>query len=365
MSVPRGSVDPGPVDGGTKDQSNPEQDGLDHASVAKVAIASLQVSQPLRICGENPEHVRALAETEGELPAIIVHKSTLQVIDGMHRLRAAEQRGQTEIEVRFFEGSEADAFVLAVRSNIAHGLPLSLADRRAAALRIIESNPRWSDRLIADRSGLAAKTVAAMRRGHSDAGAQQIPRPDARVGRDGRVRPVHSTAGRQLASELMTDNPNLSLRQVAQVAGISPETARDVRHRLSRGDNPVLPQQGDRRNDSTRGDRTSERTSPSDHELRPAPPRPAVAEPADGPIPELPSVIRQLEIDPALRSNEMGRALLKIFNANAMINNRYDHILENLPEHSRGTIATAAKKCAQIWQSLATKLEPHTSPRTV
>jgi len=108
MSAPPGSVKLGPIDADTKDQSNPEQCGLDHASVAKVAIASLQVSQSLRICGENPEHVKALAETEGKLPPIIVHRSTLRVIDGMHRLRAAEQRGQSEIEVHSFNGPETD-----------------------------------------------------------------------------------------------------------------------------------------------------------------------------------------------------------------------------------------------------------------
>jgi ParB-like chromosome segregation protein Spo0J len=319
----------------------------------KVAITSLQASQTPRIFGENPEHVRALAEAEGRLPPIIVHRPTLRVIDGMHRLRAAELRRQDEIEVRFFNGSEADAFILAVRSNIAHGLPLSLADRKAAALRIITSKPHWSDRLIADRTGLAAKTIAAMRRGHSGTSAQQASRPDARVGQDGRVRPMHSTAGRQLASELMTDNPNLSLRQVAGAAGISPETVRAVRDRLRRGENPVPPRQGDRRNDGT-----YQRASPADHKPQPAPSRPIAAEPAGGPIPELPAVIRQLEIDPAFRFNDTGRALLKILYANAVIDNRCDRILENVPDHCRGTVATAARKCAQVWRSLAAKLEP-------
>jgi hypothetical protein len=57
----------------------------------------------------------------------------MRVIDGMYRLLAARMRGDSEIEARFFEGDDASSYVLAVKSNVEHGLPLSLADRKVAA----------------------------------------------------------------------------------------------------------------------------------------------------------------------------------------------------------------------------------------
>ncbi len=82
----------------------------------------------------------------------------MRVIDGTHRLRAAILNGHEEIGVLFFDGTDDDAFVAAVRANVVHGLPLALADREAAATRIIKSHPQWSDRAIAEAAGLAAQT---------------------------------------------------------------------------------------------------------------------------------------------------------------------------------------------------------------
>jgi hypothetical protein len=47
-----------------------------------------------------------------------------------------------------------------VGMNIAHGLPLTRADRTAAAARVVHSYPQWSDRMISTVVGLSAGTVA-------------------------------------------------------------------------------------------------------------------------------------------------------------------------------------------------------------
>ncbi len=91
------------------------------------------------------------------------------------------------------------------------------------------------DRAIGRSAGLAAKTVAAIRKRSSD----DAPQSNARVGRDGRVRPLDSTEGRQRAAEILTDRPETSLRDAARAAGISPATVLDVRKRLERGEAPV------------------------------------------------------------------------------------------------------------------------------
>jgi hypothetical protein len=48
------------------------------------------------------------------------------------------------ILARFYDGTEVGEFVLAVKVNSAHGLPLPLAHRTAAAARIAASHPQWS-----------------------------------------------------------------------------------------------------------------------------------------------------------------------------------------------------------------------------
>jgi ParB-like chromosome segregation protein Spo0J len=115
----------------------------------------------------------------------------MRVVDGMHRVMAASLQGREAIDVIFLDGSEADIFLRAVQENIAHGLPLSRADRRAAAERIIASHPHMSDRAIGHSVGLAAKIVADIRRRRSSEDLSQL---SARVGRDGRVRPVEGPA---------------------------------------------------------------------------------------------------------------------------------------------------------------------------
>ena len=149
-------------------------------NVVAVPILSLRPGDSPRLEGEDKAHVARLVEAEAELPPILVERRTMRVIDGMHRLLAASLNGQETVDVVFFEGSQAEAFLRAVEANVAHGLPLSQADRRAAATRIVTSNPQLSDRAIGHSTGLAAKTVAAIRR---SADAVQL---NARVGRDGR-----------------------------------------------------------------------------------------------------------------------------------------------------------------------------------
>jgi hypothetical protein len=140
----------------------PGDGSLDQAPTAMVPIASLLPANSPRIEGENAEHVRTLAELDGATPPIIVHRPTMRVIDGMHRLHAT-LRGHDTIDVRFFDGCERDVFVLAVELNSRHGLPLSPADRATAAARVLSSHPHWSDRVITSLTGLSAKTVASIR----------------------------------------------------------------------------------------------------------------------------------------------------------------------------------------------------------
>lgn len=318
--------------------------------VTQVAITLLTPGDSPRLNGGNTEHVRLLAESGNELPPILVHRPTMRVIDGMHRLQASQLRGETAINVRFFNGDDRDAFVLAVRANVTHGLPLSLGERTAAARRIIVSHSHWSDRAIASVSGIAPNTVAALRRrltGDAPSGTTVA----GRIGRDGRVRPLDRERGRQHAGELIRANPHSTLREIARRANISLGTAQDVRRRLSRGENPDL---GPSRQRTTCSEEAG------------SPHRPAVPEPRtrpdsaeSGPAPSDPrrdDILGSLRNDPSLRFTEAGRSLLRLLQLHALTSDQWDQMVDKLPAHCRELVATMAAECASTWSDFSKRV---------
>lgn len=313
---------------------------INQLPVCQVEINRLRTADSPRLSGEDPEHVEALVAAQSPLPPIIVHRPTMRVIDGVHRLRAAIRRGETTIAARYFDGGNADAFVLAVRLNVAHGLPLALADRKRAAERVIGSYPQWSDRRVASVTGISAGTVAEIRR--RTAGLREL---GSRVGQDGRVRPLDGTTGRMLAGQLMTEKPHLSLRQVARAATISPETARDVRNRLRNGED-LIPAK-------SRRARASAVASGPGADLV-AVPR-AEARRARRAVPDRAAVVNRLKSDPALRYSETGRNLLRLLTLHTVWTEEWDGIVTNLPPHCNDTVADLAREFAALWADLATR----------
>ncbi|WP_307069813.1 ParB N-terminal domain-containing protein [Streptomyces sp. B3I8] len=307
------------------------------STAATVPIARLLPADSPRHRGEDDEHVRLLAESELPLPPITVHRPSMRVIDGMHRLLAARWRGRQEIQVRFFDGPAKDAFVLGVEANVRHGLPLSTAERVTAAVRIIRTHPEWSDRVIASVTGLSAKTVAAQR-----FGVQGDAAGTARIGKDGRVRPLSSAEGRRTAARLIVEDPSASLRSVARRAGIAPGTVRDVRDRLGRGEDPVP---------------SRAQPAPATPMSRPAPPRLVVRQdtvPMSAEARE--AMFRSLCRDPSLRMTETGRLLLRMMEIHMAADHR--HIAAGVPAHCAESISVMATACAQVWQELAALVKP-------
>ena len=63
----------------------------------------------------------------------------------------------------WFDGSPDENYIEFVRHNVRHGLPLTLAERRLAARRILCNRPDRSDRGIAKVCGLSPRTVGRLR----------------------------------------------------------------------------------------------------------------------------------------------------------------------------------------------------------
>jgi ParB-like chromosome segregation protein Spo0J len=204
--------------------------------IEDLPVESLRFGLSPRVEATDPKHVAALAEVLRDVPPILVHASTMRVIDGVHRVLAARSVGQTTIRAVMFEGDETAAHIEAVRTNVRHGKPLTLAEREAAASKFLELVPEWSDRRIATVSGLSPKTVARLRERATVDSAQLR----TRVGRDGRVRAVDSTEVRRRVVEALRSDPAASNRAIARRTRASQATVRDVRERLARGENGLL-----------------------------------------------------------------------------------------------------------------------------
>ncbi|MFI9307995.1 ParB/RepB/Spo0J family partition protein [Streptomyces triculaminicus] len=307
-----------------------------------VRIDNLLPADSPRLNGLDEEHARQLAEKESELPPILVHRTTLRVIDGMHRIRAAELNGRSEIAATFFDGSAAEAFLRSVVANISHGLPLSMADRKAAAGRILTSHPLLSDRAVAAYTGLAARSVGAVRR-RSAADSLQV---NVRIGTDGKPHPLNRAAGRIRASEVIAERPDLPLREIARVAGISVGTAHDVRTRLRRGEAPVPATRaatGD--GDGAGRVRTTARTGPDEHD--------GTRDPH--------FTLRRLAGDPSLRQSESGRELLRWLHTQVAMGDDWKRRMDAVPPHCADAVAELARQCSDTWRQIAREMHRRTS----
>ncbi len=278
----------------------------------EVPIDSVVVADSPRSAGSSNAHARVLAEAEEELPPILLHGPTMRVIDGMHRLEAAKLRGAKTISVRFFNGDEEQAFVLAVEMNVKHGLPLSLADRKAAAMRIMKAYPNWSDRAVAAKAGLAHKTVGSLRCRSSG----ELPQLTARVGRDGRVRSVR-------VGPVQPD-----------VGGPAPKAKAKGSQTARKPTVPLL-----------------EEGAPATASLAYPAPRPVHANT------DWMASLRRLRTDPSLRYTEAGRLVLRVFDVHLAVSGKWHEIADLLPEHCLDALTEFALKCADDCRRLSLRLE--------
>lgn len=139
-----------------------------------------------RVEGVSAEHIRVLQDAPENWPPLMVVQDHGQylLVDGFHRLAAAQNLGLETIPATIMPMPEdGDLHAVAFALNAAHGRPLSLADRRAYAERLLGQHPTWADREIGRRCGLSSNTVGSLR--ETLERAAQIEQPDMRVGKGG------------------------------------------------------------------------------------------------------------------------------------------------------------------------------------
>lgn len=288
-----------------------------------VRVSVLVMGDSLRSEGVNADHARVLAESSEHLPPILVHRRTMRVIDGLHRVLAAKLLGRETIDVQFFDGDEDEAFVRAVQANIAHGLPLTLADRTAAAARVMRTHAQWSDRRIAAVVGLSPKTVGAVRRRSTE----EIPQSRVRLGRDGRLRRLpdrrpqpEATGGAGGEGTASDGSPALGGRPAPL-------------HKAPRISRVSAPQQA-------------------------APHRAAET------VAEYLTRYQTLCQDPSFRQTEAGRFLLRLLELHFVREREWERLIANVPPHQADSVADLARECAKAWLEFADRAEQQSSATT-
>ncbi|MFI0929573.1 ParB/RepB/Spo0J family partition protein [Streptomyces sp. NPDC021012] len=345
-----------------------------------VRIEALLPADSPRLDGLDETHVQRLAEMYASLPPILVHRPTMRVIDGAHRVAAALLKGMDTIEAHYFDGPEQDVFLRAVSANTGHGLPLPLTDRKAAAARILRSHTDLSDRAVAGYTGLDAKTVAAVRRRSTEDAA----RSNTRIGSDGKPHPLDRTAERLHAAQLMASRPDLPLRAIVKETGLSLGTAHDVRQRLLRGEAPVpgrrVPAPASEPPLPVSGHAPAGPVAPPPAVESPDLPAPHTAPRQPGPQGPGPQgtgrtrtsleTLRKLSGDPSLRHSESGRHFLRWLHTHFLVDDSWRQQLETVPPHCTATVAELALQCSQTWRRFAedlssrrlTDMAPATTP---
>jgi ParB-like chromosome segregation protein Spo0J len=331
----------------------PETDGLPEK---ELPIVSLIPGFYLRQAGTDATHVQLLAEVGGSvrLPPILVQQGSWRVIDGLHRIKAAQLRGQENITARLVACSDEEALVLAIKSNTLHGLPLSKADRIAGAKRILAVHAGWSDRAVAEVAGLSAKAIASLRNRATADG-----HPDGkRLGRDGKRRPVTGAEGRRRAEEYIAAHPDAPLRQVARDADVSLGTAHHVRKEVQRDAGHKQAELAALEPPPLAGEMSEAAAPPS-------------AEPTSLPDKERSArqlawstIAAKLASDPSLRYSEGGRAFLRWMSMHCVDADEWRVFIDVVPVHWRATVASMAENMSSEWLQFAAQLRSVSGPFT-
>jgi ParB-like chromosome segregation protein Spo0J len=125
-------------------------------------------NQP-RTDDHDQSYINELAVIPDLWPPIVVVSAdggSYILVDGFHRISAAEQAGMQEILATVLPmPADRDLLRLGFELNAAHGKPLTVADRKDYAQKLLAANGGLSDREIGRRAGLHHETVGALRRG--------------------------------------------------------------------------------------------------------------------------------------------------------------------------------------------------------
>lgn len=162
------------------------------------------------------EYAEAL-QAGAEFPAIVVFRNQdsgeILAADGWHRVSATRQANRTTIKAEVRPGTKRDAILYSVSTNATHGLRRTDADKRRAAMRLLNDPEwgQWSASVIAEKIGVSQPFVSAIRRAMMGEGeAASVRTSDGRqmnTGRMGRPTRQRPAAGTESSDSTATPPP--------------------------------------------------------------------------------------------------------------------------------------------------------------
>lgn len=203
--------------------------------VVMLRVCDLPVGAVFREGDVHEDQVERLVKLRAHWPPILVGRVTGHIVDGVHRIAAARALGMEHIEAAYFEGSADEELIEFVRRNVHHGLTLTLRERRRAARQVLLAHAQWSDRRIGELCAISPKTVGRLRTVNAGPAAENAHLDsNSRIGRDNKLHPVDTSSVRTRVVKAIEQEPDGSLRTIAALAGVSPETVRSVRTNMSK-----------------------------------------------------------------------------------------------------------------------------------
>lgn len=156
------------------------------------------------------EYVEVWKGEGGSFPDVTLYYdgSDYWLADGFHRVESAKLAGRTTINSEVLQGTLRDAVLHSAGANSRHGLKRTNADKRRAALVLLNDDEwsKWSDRAIADKVGVSNRFVSTLRNELSVKNSQmQLPDQTRTVTRNGTT--YEMTMPAKQDKKLITSNP--------------------------------------------------------------------------------------------------------------------------------------------------------------
>lgn len=195
--------------------------------VIDLPLGDLRYGPQVRAERIDLDHMHRLIPVIDECPPIQVRPKgpSYEVLDGFHRWNAAKNAGRETIRGVVVECGEDEALAIAIGANVTHGSPLSAAERKSCARRLILSTS-FSDRRIATVCGIHHDTVATIRAKSAGGSTGLNPPvdPPKRTGSDGVQRAPRGDALAR-ARAVVEDKPDASLNEIQSEAGVGRSAA--------------------------------------------------------------------------------------------------------------------------------------------
>jgi hypothetical protein len=183
-------------------------------------VDRLRCGEPTRSRGIDDALVTCLSESTEPFAPLVVTVDGL-VIDGQHRLLAAQRRGDIAVAVVVVEVSEEEANIEAYRRNGRHGIPLTRPDRRRWVGLELALTPEASNGVIAERCGVSRDVVARVRRASACSGGATSEVNTTRIGMDGKKYTVGDDSRQAEAAAIFDADPDVGVRGLQRRTGLS------------------------------------------------------------------------------------------------------------------------------------------------